>query len=129
MKRKVMFLLSFLLFSCSNGYKSEGTIKIENGEHKAVKVSYTIANFSDFSKRFTQTDFEYIVLVAATEAKSKCNYEATFVPLSFNIRNNLDTATLLMQFMAKNAFGVPGELTGYTKYQRTNLIESFVVAK
>jgi len=129
MKRKGLFLLSFLLISCSNEFKDEGVIKMENGEHKEVEVTYSVVDFADFSERFTQDDFEQIVKIAASEAKSNLNFEATFVPLSFMISNHLDTATIFFKFMGKNAFGVPGEMTGYTKFKGTHLIKSFAKPK
>jgi len=125
MKKSLSFLIVCLLIACSGGFKEKGEIKLKNGEGQEVSIPYQINGFTDFSKIVSKDDFFIIVQKASDEAKTRCKYKPTYVPVSIDIFNKHDTITTLHSFTAKNAFGVPDELRSYCKFKGTDIIDSF----
>ncbi|HPI86149.1 MAG TPA: hypothetical protein PLR01_07230 [Bacteroidales bacterium] len=125
MKKNLIFILIFLMASCTLFYKNEGKISVKNGEGKKVSIPYQIANYREFRQRFSYDIFIQVVKTASEEAKRSCKYELTYEPVEIDMFSNNDTITTLLTFSAKNAFGVPDKERSYCKFKNGRLIDSF----
>ena len=143
MKNLIIISVMCFLFSCSDGAKvknelsTKGEVEVENGMGEKVKIPYLILyrSSSDSVKRMTLEYFNKIVNSTSLTAKYKCKYKPTYEPVridlmlqkGFNLDATLnnDSITTVIEFRAKNAFGVPDDLSSYAKFKGEVLIESF----
>ena len=141
MKKLIIIPVMCFLFSCSTGNKNserkandipkEGVINIENGMGQIVPVKYFLLYDGD-TTLITKMDTSYfksIVKDASISAKYSCKFKPTYEPIEislmpqkkFNPDTTLknDTITTIIEFRAKNAFGVPDELKSYSIFVNT----------
>lgn len=138
----IISIVSIISISCSQNkqgskgviipekevFEAKGQISLENGEGVKIDVPYEFVNeehFSKFTSQLSREDFEAIVNRSSMKSKLRCKYELTYIPTLVELMVNNDTTTVIFRFHAKNAFGVPDELTSYLKFKGTNFIEQF----
>lgn len=147
MKTLFTALLICFLFSCSTGTKKserkatdipkEGVINVENGMGQFVPVKYFLLYDGD-TTLITKMDTSYfksIVKDASISAKYSCKFKPTYEPIEislmpqkkFNPDSTLknDTITTVVEFRAKNAFGVPDDLKSYSIFVNKFEIKHF----
>jgi len=119
-----MFIILFLT-SCSLGLKRKGSVQVENGMNQKVSINYEIINSKDSTKLLLKEDFIKIVNQASNEARLSCKYKPTYEPFEVILLMNNDTVKTIVNFRAKNGFGVPNEESKYAKFRGTELFDSF----
>ena len=147
MKKLIGILLIGILFSCSTAPKKherkatdiprEGVINVENGMGQIVPVKYFLLYEGD-TTLITKMDTSYfkrIVKDASISAKYSCKFKPTYEPTEINLMAqkgfnpaptlNMDTIQTIVRFRAKNGFGVPDELTSYSKFVNKFEIKHF----
>ena len=143
MKSLIFISVVCFLFSCTSGVKlknelsTKGEVEVENGMGQKVKIPYEIlyASASDSVKRMTLNYFNKIVNDASVVAKYRCKFKPTYEPIIIDLMlqkgfnpdatMNNDSITTVIEFRAKNAFGVPDDLKSYSIFKNSNEIESF----
>ena len=120
----IIFVTSFC-FSCNEPLKESGSIDVLNGTDIKTQIPFQIGNFIEFQKTVSKIDFDKIIKKSSIEAKNNCKYILTFEPISISMFSENDTITTVFRYSAKNAFGVPDELTTYSKFKGVVFIRSF----
>ncbi|MEI7662087.1 MAG: hypothetical protein WCK34_07815 [Bacteroidota bacterium] len=124
MKKYKLFILSFLLVSCSYIMLQEkGSIKLENGEGKKVSVTYEILDFQKVKQFLNKSEFDKIVPEASSKAKETCKYPLTYEPRKFELYMDNGTTIICIYYSAKNGFGVPLEIHSFVKFSGTTFKE------
>lgn len=126
MKKLVLFLIvASFCYSCNKPLKESGSVEVLNGNDIKTQIPYQIGDFNEFQKTVSKIDFDKIVEKSSIEAKNNCKYILTFEPMSISMFSLNDTITTIFRYSAKNAFGVPDELTTYCKFKGAEFIRSF----
>jgi hypothetical protein len=122
--KKLILLLPFVIISCKQAQKGE--VNVVNGSGATVSVKYQIPIFKydEFVEKVDKQTFNSITDKASSESKMKCKYMDSYEPkdISYNISG--DTATVLLIFNAKNAYGVADSKMSVCKFIKDNLISS-----
>ena len=83
--------------------------KSQNGEKEYVKCSFECY----LEAELPEETFKLVTLTAIIKAKYKCNFPLTFIPESLTFIEMDGEYNAIVKYIAKNAYGVPDELTSY----------------
>jgi hypothetical protein len=139
-----VFFISFL-FSCTTAPKKierkandipiDGKFLIENGMGKMDSIAYTLLYTLDSDIRMDTVYFRKIIEKASLTAKYTCKYKPTYEPIRISILPqkgfnpdpvaNKDSISTILEFRAKNGFGVPNEHSSYCVFHGGNKIKDF----
>lgn len=144
-KVQLMMVMLFTLaamVSCDNDSKTDtilkeefpNTISLKNGLGEKVDVELGVLE-DGTSLDLTQTQLDDLCRELNSEAKFACKNRATHVPKSILIsadKGRTDSIYVMMDHIASNAYGVPGNLTtvfyfNYDKFKATKKSDLFEV--